>query len=468
MTNITKRLNLQLLANLRLIRLIQPERLFLALAIPFGLVFLFLSPPFQAPDEYVHFYRAYAVSTGQLTGTQVTIPKSVYDFSVTVSKDLAGNDQNKQSKKALAAEFSRTFEEQPQAEVSILNSAIISPLPYLPQALGVLIGRLAHLHPIFIFYLGRLVNFLAWIGLLLLAIRTTPVHPRLFAALALMPMTLQQAASNSPDAATIAISFLFVAYALRMLMQEQAGFRWTDWARISMLMVALALCKSVYILAAGLLALVFFRRFRLQRAVAPLTLAVIGLGLASGFAWLRYSSSFVSEAMMTALHTPTTAGIGYILQNPQIAVPILWSSAVTHIGYQLSTFIGVLGWIDTVLPVWVYPVYYALLFFIVIFETHPLSYFSIGERFWIAFMAGATSLVMAAIFFYPGETSAAVNVDIPQGRYFIPLGMLYFLPFSQRKWSISNESPAWGFIALVHILVLLAAIRAMLLRYYAI
>jgi len=456
------------LANPRLVTMAQPERLFLALALPFGIIFIFLSAPFQAPDEHTHFFRAYAISSGHFTGTQVTLPESVFDFAKTVSKDLPGNDQNKQSKKALVREFSRPFIEKPQVETPILNSAIISPLPYLPQALGVLIGRLAHLNPIFIFYLGRIVNFLAWIGITFLTIRTTPIHPRLFVALALMPMTLHQAASNSPDAATIAISFLFIAFALRILMDQRPNITWSDWAKIGLLTIALALCKSVYILAAGLLVAVLFRRFRQQRAILPITLVVIGLGLACGLAWVQYSAQIVSVETMNTLKTPTTGGIEFILKHPQAAASIFWNSSITSLGYQTRTFIGVLGWIDTVLPNWVYPFYYVLLLCIVVFEPHLQAYFYVRERLWIGLLAVMAGLVMMSIFLYPAVSGSGASTAIPQGRYYISLGPLFFLPFSQRKWFISNESPVWVIVAVVHGLILVVSIRAMLWRYYAI
>jgi uncharacterized membrane protein len=452
----------------RLAVFFQPERLFLALALPFGILFIFLSAPFQAPDEHAHFYRAFAMSMGQFAGLEVSIPESVLDFSKTVSKDLPGNDQNRQSKKALVQEFSRKYAGQPLEKVMILNSALVSPLPYLPQSAGVLIGRLLSLNPIFIFYLGRLANFFTWAALTWLAIRITPIHPRLFVALALMPMTLHQAASNSPDTATIGLSFVFVAYALRMLMDQQTKIAWDNWLTIALLTMALALCKSIYVLSAGLLLLIPLRRFRSQRISLPLSLAVIALGVITGLVWLQISSQWVTVEMMNASRTPTTAGILYILQHPQEAAPVLWRSAVQSTGLQMRMFIGILGWMDTRLPGWVYPLYYAILFFVVIFETHHPVYLSISERLWTALLAILSSFVLMAIFFYPGVSTGNGVVETAQGRYYIPFGLFYFLPFSQRKWRFPDDSPAWGVVALLHGIILLAAARAMLWRYYSI
>src|SRR5512133_1003745 len=185
---------------LRSISLVPPENIFLIIAIVFGLLHAVLTPPFQSPDEYIHFYRSYHLSQGNLGGEKAFLPKDVMDFSREVNRDLPGNDQNKQSKKALVAEFSRHFKPTPMEAADITNIAVYAPIPYIPQALGIFVGHQAHLPPIFIFYLGRLVNLSTWIALVYLAIRLMPFHKRLLLGLSLLPMSVFIAASFSPDA----------------------------------------------------------------------------------------------------------------------------------------------------------------------------------------------------------------------------------------------------------------------------
>ena len=47
------------------LRNIQPEKAFLVLALIFGIAILCINPPFQVPDEQVHFYKSYALTDGQ-------------------------------------------------------------------------------------------------------------------------------------------------------------------------------------------------------------------------------------------------------------------------------------------------------------------------------------------------------------------------------------------------------------------
>lgn len=39
-----------------------PEKVFIVFGVIFGIAFSFITPPFQVPDEYNHFYRAFQIS----------------------------------------------------------------------------------------------------------------------------------------------------------------------------------------------------------------------------------------------------------------------------------------------------------------------------------------------------------------------------------------------------------------------
>ncbi len=182
------------------------------------------------------------------------------------------------------------------------------------------------------------------------------------------------------------------------MLDQRPGIRWRDWAIIALLAIALGLCKSIYILVAGVLIIVLFRRFRQQRAILPLVLAVLGVGILSGLVWLQISSRAVSVQAM--------------------------------------------------------------------FEPHPQYFFTLLERLWMVAIVLVAGLFMMVTFFYPEVSVGNGILGIIQGRYYIPFAPLYFLPFSQQKWSLPENSPAWVVVTFIHFIVLAASIRAMLWRYY--
>jgi uncharacterized membrane protein len=117
------------------------------------------------------------------------------------------------------------------------------------------------MRPAIVFYAGRIVNLLVTVMLIALAIRAAPQYASMFAAAALLPMSLYEFASLSADAPTIALAWLFTALLLapprRTWVIAVAGF-------------ALALCKPAYFLLA-LLAFVMPLRWRQKIAILGAT-----------------------------------------------------------------------------------------------------------------------------------------------------------------------------------------------------
>jgi uncharacterized membrane protein len=70
------------------------------------------------------------------------------------------------------------------------RSAFYSPLPYLPQMLGIAVGRSFGSGPLYLLYLGRLINCLAAVGLLGIAVDSMPVAEELVIVIGLLPMSL--------------------------------------------------------------------------------------------------------------------------------------------------------------------------------------------------------------------------------------------------------------------------------------
>src|ERR1700722_20378302 len=57
--------------------------LFAVIAIAFGLLYAFILPPLQAPDEFAHLFRAYGLSQGHFVAPVLTsIPASISALTV--------------------------------------------------------------------------------------------------------------------------------------------------------------------------------------------------------------------------------------------------------------------------------------------------------------------------------------------------------------------------------------------------
>ena len=220
-------------------------RLFVAAALLIGVAYVFVTPPFEVPDEQNHFWRGLAIGNGQLLpkrGPDATpIVKSTQNFVWVLARTEPHETVAQKLRVIAALPYDGT------AAGTVRFAAWYTPLPYAAQSL---IAALP-LRPAIVFYGGRLANLMVAVLLIALAIRAAPQYGNVIAAAALLPMSLYELASWSADAATIALAWLFTALLLvpprRTWIVALAGF-------------ALALCKPAYFLLALLAIAMPFRR----------------------------------------------------------------------------------------------------------------------------------------------------------------------------------------------------------------
>ncbi|MBI5323853.1 MAG: DUF2142 domain-containing protein, partial [Ignavibacteriae bacterium] len=200
------------------------EYLFLLLGLVFGVLFVFINPPYQTNDEDRHFYAAYSISTGQInpinknnmSGT--ALPKNL----VAITQSFQGlpffqgakisTDKVKQAAKLPLYEKDTVFYPNPQL--------VGNPLPYIPQVTGIAIGKIINSNPIWLMRFGRMGGLIAFLLIIFFAIRISPVFKSVFFLYALTPMTLYQGASITYDSLNIATSFLLIALALYYALEK--------------------------------------------------------------------------------------------------------------------------------------------------------------------------------------------------------------------------------------------------------
>lgn len=233
-------------------------RLFVAAALLIGVAYVFVTPPFEVPDEQNHFWRGLAIGNGQLLpqrGRDATaIVKSTQSFVWVLARTEPHETLAQKLHTIAALPYDGT------AAGTVRFAAWYTPLPYVAQSL---IAALP-LRPVLLFYGGRIMNLIAAVLLIALAIRAAPQYGNVIAAAALLPMSLYEFASWSADAATIALAWLFTA--LLLVPPRRRGI-------VALAGFALALCKPAYFLLA---LLAFAMPFRRRDRVAIIGATAIG------------------------------------------------------------------------------------------------------------------------------------------------------------------------------------------------
>ena len=128
------------------IRNVSPQYIFLVSSLIWGVIMIFIVPPFQVPDEPAHFYRAYQVSelefvskvhNNKLGGE---LPSSLRQFQILMktSQNDKYNNQINKLKSALQIELNHNK----KSFLSFPNTSLYSLIPYIPQAIGISAGKI--------------------------------------------------------------------------------------------------------------------------------------------------------------------------------------------------------------------------------------------------------------------------------------------------------------------------------------
>ncbi|TAN88804.1 MAG: DUF2142 domain-containing protein [Phormidium sp. SL48-SHIP] len=441
--------------------MLRPAVVFLRLAIPFGVILTLLTPPFQSPDEYLHFYRAWQIAEGHWVASQQQ--GDCYGYSRYFEDELCLGGELPQSVLTTVRQvsqedlrFDSNQRQQPQDIVNLLplplspenrlflnfkTTALHSPIPYFPQAIGIAVGRVLHLSPLLLMYLGRLTNLAVWLLLLVGSIRLTPLNPWLLVGLALTPMSLFQAASLSVDVLTNGMAFLFVALVLRQGQPERTSDPLTlrDSLALAGLAIALSLAKLAYFPLTLLLFEIPRRRFGSWRRYI---LTIGGVILASLLAVGLWSA--VVSQIYIPLHPQLSppAQLAFILGHPLGFVATLGRTVQQQGGELARQFIGVLGWLDTPLPGFLIASYWGVLAWLALIPITAEGRLDWRHRGWLAIAALSSILVLCTLAYLWNFVGNPIIGGL-QGRYFIPIAPLLGLLLYQRRWRRLPKLTPW-------------------------
>ena len=335
-----------------------------------------LIPPMQSPDEINHIKRAYLISKGR-------------PFLKTPPPDLLSEARENLESTAL---MKRALEhggpigglvDQGLSKFTVLNFVLVQnydkrlsdsekkqiseirwsgteeyhllpgagyyfPLIYAPQALGLAIGQFLSLSVQHSYYLARGLTLFVCFVLLWMAHRLLTPNP-LAVAILLLPMSMFQMLSPTIDGLTTALAVLTISL---FITSTNPGH---NQAKASSL--ALAFC--VFLLATSRTHLIPFLAFPFYLAWMRKSRRDLYVGFVvslATFGWVIFAMYSANDPRIVRDHT-TLQILSYYSINPKAFLEVIFSSLsdpVLFTFYQES-FLGILGWLDTKLPLYFYP-----------------------------------------------------------------------------------------------------------------
>ena len=416
-------------------RWIAPERAFAVIALVFGNALVLVIPPFQAADESFHFLRAYQITDGVFVSRQPDargvpmgeFPVSLFQVWLPFSH-MGFNPSVKASLQDIRDALRIRLNPNRRMQIALPSTAYYSPACYLPQCLGIIVGRALGVGPLAMLYLGREANLLAWTLLGYVSLRSASAIARPLFLLLLMPMSMYLASTLSADVSTTAFAVLFTATVLKYsVLPEPDSIGPGRLLILLMLSLAVCLCKFAYAPLLALLLLIPPRNFgRPARYAAQ----ILFLAAASACVWFFTISagSGLDTRIRTSGDVSARVQFQWLAHNPLRFAPILLETFHVKGWVFLQGYVGLIGWLDVYLPA-AFVVGYLILLLLAGLPNEdkpPLP--SPRRAAVIVLPAVVCSFLIIALLSYLYWTPVrAAFIDGIGGRYLIPLSPAVFI-----------------------------------------
>lgn len=472
---------------------------FLTLGLVFGILFTFLTPPFQVPDEPAHFFRAYAISEGSLRiHTYGGVPAQALPASLPAfAGELTGARIRDRKQHITPAQIKASMRHRFESDRRVL--AIIpagrpgpvaftaggyTPLLYAPAALTIGAMRLLDAPLLVAFYLSRCVNLLISLALCYLAIRLAPFGKTILAAVGLLPMIVVLRSSLSLDSILIGLALLMFAVTLRHSSpQTHAPPRAVAAALVMSFLIAAA--KPIYLLMPALALVMSYGRSGPRRSGSLYAAVLLTISLAAvvSVVWvaapLHESSQtppalhWNAQSMSQELRPLDEPGVDLkqqalgIVRSPLEFVTLAAQEYWNRSGELRETFVGRFGWLDTVLPATVQAVVLLFLILAGLTDGRPDLTLTLRQRVILAGVFAGTLLVTSAVLYVVWTPVGATRIEGVQGRYLIPVAPAFLLLLTNRRLALLlSPSHRAILLAMIALIALLVSAWATAARFY--
>lgn len=308
------------------------------------------------------------------------------------------------------------------------NTALYSPINYLPEILVFWIAQHTGESLIGALFSARLLSGMVWAALVTAAVAITPRWKWLFALVVLIPTALSQSAVINADAATLGVMALTAAYALRLADRGTAPTR-RQLVALILLGVVLGLMKFPLVLALAAVAAIVWpvlgngrhRAWRVAAITLPGAGAAIWWDLASNAYFVPYRNIVYSAADRVFISQPEQEH--HLLTHIYELPAVLWTTAIHGHLFMLWEVVGTLG--EVGLPEWFAIIWIVLFVILAIGSEGPGV--SRSARGWIGGTLAIYFLATALALYLTWTRVGADQISGMHGRYFT-LVMVFAVP----------------------------------------
>ena len=463
------------------------HKVYFCLVIIFGVLFCAVLPPYSAPDEEYHINQAFSFASSITDKLSVT-PDTASNAYLLTNTDtvLQKQDTTVFTWRAFINDIrcrcGGDINYNPHVDVQVDRNRQL----YVVSGIGVAIGIVLHLNFAMTLMLGRLLNLLIYALFTGYAVKKAPFGNKIFAAIGMLPICLQQAASFSYDCLTLSFAFSFTALCLNLACGLHEKIKLKQIIPVAILGILLVPSKVVYFPLGLLIFLIPSKRLKygMKAKTALFMLFVVAFlisGARSAVQTLFEKTSEEATASSAEQYNEANEelsiedkyremdkicySLDYILAYPGQTIQLVARSIMklgdhylkTMVGGSLSYFSVDISWIWVVLL-------YLILSWVTIPEDGELSWNGSLSQIWAGLVAlGCFALVVLG--FVTVTPTYYTTIYGLQGRYFLPALPLMLLVLRPSKiHSQRKDNLFCAVLALVNMGVLINAYLVILAR----
>lgn len=425
------------------------QKIYVYIALIFGVLFVFLTPPFQSPDEDSHFKKTYMVSKGVLYPTVKKqksgnyIPKEMDEYINHKLEYMGKTEQKYEYSESIIDQYATMNFKKKNFRSYSTDSTLF--LAYVPSAIGIICSKvvtkvfgLKSSSIAYMLYFARLFSLFLSIYIVYNAIKIAPLLKRTITAVALMPMSLYLMSMVTYDSLIISVSIFTVSYILKLIYDKKVeAISKKHIALLSILGFILFNYKVVYCTIFILLFFVPKEKFgNMKKKV--IDFIIIGFIVLFSTIIFKIPMLLLPEVYDSSREL-INAQKSFVMNNIPTYIIILCRNIIGQRTFQLTSMVGMFGLIDTYLPIPVIA-FYLLLLLVVSLVDNVNSKYTISTKMKLAtIFASILSIVAIYTAMYISWTPQIIGktgtFDITgvQGRYFIPLLIPILMIFSNKK-----------------------------------
>lgn len=408
------------------------EKRFLTIVIPVGICMLLFLSTNNVYDANAHTATAYHYSN-VILGIEGDDTEKVYvrmeDTWSGSEKSGTNNEQAQEYWRILQDWnwFSENDEIVPQSAMIAKGGSFFS---YLPNTIGITLGRILKLGVYPMFYLAKLLGFLIYVVLCYWAIRVTPIIKTVFAFVAALPVCIYHATGITYDTMTLAAVLVMCSY-IFLWWKRSLSIR--EWILFAVSVVFVGGCKGgVYLPLVLLIILVPLKRWNLSWK--KITALFVFLSGGIGMFLVKYGDSLISgmRAADEFSNPSLKYGAGYCFKHPIVFVKMLMETLVirgdAYLGHILSDRTA---WTQSHVEWFVIVPFLILLFAAVIRKENEQELITNVRKIFCIFLLAAEFVGIHIVLMTDTRISESYIYGV-QGRYFLQLVPLAVLVLRER------------------------------------